>query len=120
MSDNKLLVKVYGIHSNQAMANIPEVVEEQGVCKKNNRKVGELMLEVEHKGDDEWQPNRFIKLHQEGEEVVLEGTNVRATNAAAIDLCANILDWLEIAMYFVKAKEVKRSPVEMMGKGIEH
>ena len=61
MSDNKLVVKIYWMNSNQAMANITETVEERGIHKKNNLNVRELMLKVEHKIYGKWKPNPFIK-----------------------------------------------------------
>jgi hypothetical protein len=40
MSDDKIAVKIYGMNSNQVMANIPEAVEERGIHRKTTHDVG--------------------------------------------------------------------------------
>jgi hypothetical protein len=60
------------------------------------------------------------KLKNKGTNVVLEGKRAEAMDGTIEDLFAKIDDWLDISLSFAKAKEIKRSPVEMIGKYIKH
>ena len=64
---------MYGMLYTQGISNIPEVVEVRGTHKKNTKTVGKLILESEYKIANALEPILFIKAHQEGDKVVLEG-----------------------------------------------
>ena len=110
---------MYGMANTQEMCKILEVVEIRGTCE-STKTVSELILELEYKTRNRLKPSPFTKVHQEGIMVFLEGAKAHAIDGAAIDLCAKFKEWSEIEVFFGKTKEVRRSPVEMVGEDIDH
>ena len=83
--------------------------------------VGKHLLKYEYKVGNALEQSPFTKVHQEGEKVVLEGIRAEAMDGAATNLGIKFKEWSEeTEVFFGKAKEIRRVPVEIMGTDVGH